>query len=69
MYEFLHEGELSGDLLKPWELQSGKRYGMVVSNRYGLARYDTEDLFLCSGTVHDTPIITFVGRAGLQHSC
>jgi hypothetical protein len=68
VYEFLREGDPSQKLLKPWELTSGERYVMVVSNRYGLARYDTADLFLCRGREHDAPIITFVGRAGLQHS-
>jgi hypothetical protein len=33
-----------------------------------LKRYDTSDLFLCNGMLGDAPLITFVGRSGLQYS-
>jgi hypothetical protein len=67
-YEFIEDGDESRELLAPWELLSGKRYSMVVSNRYGLKRYDTADLFLCTGRIGDAPLLRFVGRVGLQHS-
>jgi hypothetical protein len=67
-YEFIQEGDEARQIVKPWELQVGRHYSIVVSNRYGLKRYDTADLFLCTGRLGDAPLITFVGRAGLQHS-
>lgn len=67
-YEFIHEEDEARRPIKPWELRSGERYAMVVSNRYGLNRYDTSDLFLCNGMLGDAPLITFVGRSGLQYS-
>lgn len=67
-YEFIHEHDEVRRPLKPWELRIGERYSMIVSNRHGLRRYDTSDLFLCTGTLGDAPTLTFVGRSGLQYS-
>lgn len=67
-YEFVHEHDEARHPLKPWELRNGERYSMIVSNQYGLKRYETSDLFLCTGTLGDAPTLTFVGRSGLQYS-
>ena len=69
-YEFLqtdHEG-VASNLLKPWQLQVGQRYVMVVSDAYGLKRYQTNDLFECVGFKRQTPLLRFKGRAGLGYS-
>jgi len=69
-YEFLVSGQdtIEGNLLKPWALESGKHYSMVVSDAYGLKRYHTEDLFECAGFKKHTPILRFLGRVGLNYS-
>ncbi|MGH2348921.1 MAG: hypothetical protein ACRDFT_05585, partial [bacterium] len=69
-YEFLAEdpGGGSAALLKPWELEPDRRYIMVVSDRYGLRRYNTEDVFVCVGMVRDTPLLRFQHRTGLAYS-
>ncbi|MBS0203705.1 MAG: GH3 auxin-responsive promoter family protein [Planctomycetes bacterium] len=69
-YEFLPRDaeSTSGNILLPWELVAGQEYRMVVSDDYGLVRYDTQDLFRCVGHVDDTPLIDFVRRYGLNYS-
>jgi hypothetical protein len=68
-YEFLPgESARAAGLLKPWELTTDHRYTMVVSDRYGLRRYNTEDVFVCVGMVRDTPLLRFLHRAGLAYS-
>jgi hypothetical protein len=69
-YEFLAEesGRAPAVLLKPWELEPDRRYVMVVSDRYGLRRYNTEDVFVCVGMVRDAPLLRFLHRAGLAYS-
>lgn len=69
-YEFLpRDDEATPDnVLRPWELVKGEEYRMVVSDAYGLVRYDTQDVFRCVGHVHDTPLIDFVRRHGLNYS-
>ena len=69
-YEFLpvHQAIDEANILKPWELQEGHQYTMLVSDAYGLRRYHTEDVFQCLGFRNDTPILRFIGRAGLSYS-
>lgn len=69
-YEFIPtDGEMSaGNILKPWELEVGKEYVMLVSDNFGLKRYDTEDVFQCRGMQGHTPVIFFAGRIGLRYS-
>lgn len=69
-YEFLPRDEepVAANLLRPWELVPGEEYRMVVSDAYGLIRYDTNDIFRCAGHVGDAPLIDFVRRHGLNYS-
>lgn len=69
-YEFVAAGEemKAGSVLKPWELEVGKEYVMIVSDDFGLKRYSTEDLFQCRGMHGHTPVLHFVGRVGLRYS-
>jgi len=75
-YEFLPtEGGDAGTadgaasaLRKPWELDAGGSYEMVVSDAYGLVRYRTGDIFTCRGCEGPAPLLHFTGRAGLTHS-
>lgn len=69
-YEFLPpESEmLARNVLKPWELEPGKEYVLLVSDAYGLKRYNTEDVFQCRGMQRHTPVLHFMGRAGLRYS-
>jgi hypothetical protein len=70
LYEFIELGKADDpvNLLSARKLQPGKRYSMIVSDNYGLRRYQTEDLFHCCGTIHGQPDLTFVGRRGLEYS-
>jgi hypothetical protein len=69
-YEFVSPDipATEANLLKPWQLQASHSYIMVVSDNYGLKRYDTQDMFECVGFQRDVPILQFVGRAGLNYS-
>ena len=66
-YEFI-PASAPGKILKPWELDAGGSYEMVVSDVYGLLRYRTEDLFECVGFERDTPLLKFLRRAGQIYS-
>jgi hypothetical protein len=74
LYEFL---PLRGDdaepddparLLPAAQLQPGRLYTMVVSDGFGLRRYQTGDVFLCRRLVRGLPDLAFVRRRGLEHS-
>lgn len=69
-YEFiLPDSEPTAqNVLKPWELQVGSSYVLLVSDEFGLKRYNTEDLFECRGMERNTPVIHFSGRVGLRYS-
>ena len=63
VYEFLdHAGNVK-DQLEPGEL-----YEMVISDAYGLKRYQTGDLFRCERTLHNLPDLSFVRRRTLEYS-
>jgi hypothetical protein len=70
LYELLPEGapDEPASLLTPGELEVGETYCMVTSDRYGLTRYLTEDLFRCEGTVRGVPDLRFLRRRGIQYS-
>jgi hypothetical protein len=70
VYEFIEEKALDrpDNLLRPRELEPGKLYAMVVSNNYGLRRYQTDDLFLCKRKISDLPDLTFARRRSLEYS-
>ena len=48
-----------------WSIERGRTYRVVLSNRFGLYRYDTGDLVEVVGAIEQTPRLTFRGRAGL----
>lgn len=70
LYEFLPEGapDEATQLLLPSQLEPGRAYAMVVSDPYGLVRYQTEDLFQCEGRVRGVPDLRFLRRRGLTWS-
>ena len=70
LYEFIEEGaaDRPENLLTADQLQVGKTYAMVVSDPYGLRRYQTGDLFLCRGGVAGLPDLHFQRRRGLEYS-
>ena len=49
VYEFIEEQTMdhADNLLDAHQLEPGKLYAMVISDGYGLRRYQTDDLFLC----------------------
>ncbi|MCK6549793.1 GH3 auxin-responsive promoter family protein [Myxococcota bacterium] len=55
-------------LLAPRAAERGRTYALVVSDPWGLVRYQTEDLFLCAGHVRGLPDLRFVRRRGLTWS-
>jgi hypothetical protein len=70
LYELLPEDAKDDPaaLLAPWQLEPGGVYAMVVSDAYGLVRYQTEDLFRCEALVHGVPDLRFLRRRGLTWS-
>jgi hypothetical protein len=69
-YEFLPDGAPDDPalLIGPMELEVGETYTMVVSDCYGLTRYQTEDLFVCQGNVRGVPDLRFLRRRGIKYS-
>lgn len=69
-YELLAEGapDEPARLCAPRSAEVGSRYLLVVSDRYGLVRYQTEDLFEVAGLVGGLPDLRFVRRRGLAFS-
>ncbi|HLM24368.1 MAG TPA: GH3 auxin-responsive promoter family protein [Pyrinomonadaceae bacterium] len=65
VYEFMDDAE---NLLDAHQLEPGKLYAMVVSDTYGLRRYQTADLFLCKRKIHELPDLSFVRRRSLEYS-
>jgi len=65
LYEFSDDSET---LLNAAQLEPGKHYAMVVSDVYGLRRYQTDDLFLCRRKVNGLPDLVFVRRRSLAYS-
>jgi hypothetical protein len=70
LYEFIEEAAMdhSENLLNPHQLEPGKLYAMVVSDAYGLRRYQTDDLFLCRRKLNGLPDLVFVRRRSLEYS-
>jgi hypothetical protein len=69
-YELLPEDEPDDParLLPVTAATAGGVYALVVSDAYGLVRYQTEDLFRCVAHVGGLPDLRFVGRRGLGYS-
>ncbi|MHC4830420.1 MAG: GH3 domain-containing protein, partial [Planctomycetota bacterium] len=70
LYEFLADGaeETPDQLLAPGALEVGKDYAMVVSDGYGLTRYQTRDVFRCVALHQGLPDLRFLRRQGLAYS-
>ena len=70
LYEFIEEGaeDVPQNLLKADQLQPGGTYSMVVSDPYGLRRYQTGDLFRCEGFAAGLPDLSFLRRRDLEYS-
>jgi len=70
LYEFLpvDAPDASHLLRDPSEVAVGDEVCMVVSDRYGLRRYQTEDVFECVGRVRGLPDLRFRRRRGLTWS-
>ena len=70
VYEFIEDADLdaANNLLEPSQLEPGKLYAMVVSDAYGLRRYQTDDLFLCRRKINGLPDLAFVRRRSLEYS-
>jgi hypothetical protein len=69
-YEFIEEGlpDSPENLKTAHELEPGKAYTMVVSDAYGLRRYQTDDVFLCAAVVAGLPDLRFQRRRNLEYS-
>ncbi len=67
LYEFIEEDH-ADHLLTPQQLEPGKLYAMIVSDGYGLRRYQTDDLFLCRRKRFGLPDLIFVRRRSLEYS-
>jgi hypothetical protein len=70
LYEFIEQGREDDPrhLLTANQLQVGKNYSLVVSDSYGLRRYQTGDLFQCRGFVDGLPDLHFAHRRDLEYS-
>jgi hypothetical protein len=70
LYEFVEEGmaDRPENLRLASELEPGKNYAMVVSDPYGLRRYQTGDLFFCKEIVSGLPDLHFARRRDLEYS-
>lgn len=56
---------VEGERVHPaWDLEHGRTYRVLLSNRFGLYRYDTGDLVEVVGLTAGTPRLVFKGRAG-----
>lgn len=65
VYEFMDDAE---NLLNAHQLEPDKLYAMIVSDAYGLRRYQTNDLFLCKRKILGLPDLSFVRRRTLEYS-
>lgn len=70
LYELLPEGapDEPAHLIGPEQVKSGERYTLVVSDVYGLRRYQTDDVFRCERMVEGLPDLRFERRRTLSYS-
>lgn len=68
--EFIEEGreDQAQNLRTADQLEVGKTYSLVVSDPFGLRRYQTGDLFLCNEFVAGLPDLRFMRRRDLEYS-
>ena len=69
LYEFLEQGvaDQPENLKGACDLEMDKTYSLVVSDAYGLQRYQTEDLFQVRGFFGRLPDLHFISRRGLEY--
>jgi len=60
-YEFESE---NGEILVPWDLETGQTYGVLLTTEAGLYRYRLGDRVLVAGWYEASPCLEFVGRVG-----
>jgi hypothetical protein len=62
--EFILEGEEvhKDNLLKPWELEIGKRYEIFYTNFMGQIRYQIGDILECTGYFYQSPVLQFIQK-------
>jgi GH3 auxin-responsive promoter len=65
-YEFRKANEEL--VLEPHELEVGHSYSLIVTDNYGLKRYDTGDQFFCREKVRGLPDLFFQRRRDLEYS-
>jgi hypothetical protein len=70
IHEFVEAGAaLTADnVLKPWELQEGGLYEVLLTTSMGFVRYRLGDLVRCNGFFHRVPKIEFMRRATAEIS-
>ncbi len=70
LYEFVPAGapDRPDALVAAADLQPGRDYAMVVSDPWGLRRYQTDDLFHCRAKVGAVPDLVFLRRRSLSYS-
>lgn len=64
-YEFVPSGESTAACARPLlchELETGKQYKIILTNRDGLYRYDIHDIIETHGFYNRTPLIAFVRK-------
>ncbi|MGZ3695942.1 MAG: GH3 family domain-containing protein [Bdellovibrionota bacterium] len=63
--EFFPAGESPGkNILKPWQLEPGKNYEILLTTKMGFVRFRLYDIVRCTGFFHRSPILEFVEKAG-----
>lgn len=65
--EFVEDGvEVRKDTptLLAHELEKGKRYRLIITTSGGLYRYDMADIIEVTGFIENTPLVTFLHKAG-----
>jgi len=70
VYEFIPAGadDYAQNLIAPAQLTPGQTYVLVVSDSYGLRRYQTGDLFTCRRMTNGLPDLAFLRRRALEYS-
>lgn len=66
-FEFIPEDQWEVEYpqtLLPWEVKTGDRYRIVMSNYTGLYRYDLGDVVKIDGFFEQTPLVIFQHRRG-----
>lgn len=65
-YEFIPDGEsleTETRVLRCHEIEQGKQYKIILTNRNGLYRYDIHDIIEVHGFYNRTPVIAFVRKS------